>query len=99
MQLRRARGGAERHDEATAPLVELDPVQDAACELVLADEHALDRERARILVERAGIRPRAAVDVVDERVPVALEVVETLELACADVPQPVDRDRLDLARS
>ena len=78
-------------------LVVVEAVEHAAGELALADEHSLDRERARRLVERAGVDPRAAVDVVGQRVAVAVEVVDPLELADALVRETGDRDRLDVA--
>ncbi len=98
MDLGRARRRTERGDEATASAVVVEPVQDATGELALSDEHAVDRERERPLVERSGIRPRAAVDVVRQRVPVGVEVLEPLELADSFVSEAGDRDRLDLAR-
>ncbi len=98
VQLRRARRGAERRDEAVALLVEVDPVQHTSGELGFAHEHTLDRECTRRLLERSGVCPRTAVDVVDEHVPVVLEMVDALELADAFVVKPVDRDRVELSR-
>ena len=51
------------------------------------------------LVERSCVHPRAAVDVVGQRVAIAFEMPEPLELADALVAKSLDRDRLDLARA
>src|SRR5262249_3704475 len=85
--------------EAPAALVVVDPVQNTSGELADPDEHALHREGAGRFVERARIHPRAAVDVVEERIPIPLEMVEAVELARTLVDEPVDRDRVYLARS
>ena len=51
VELRRARRSAERRREAAALAIEVRAVQDAARELVLPDEGALDREGVRVLVD------------------------------------------------
>jgi len=71
-------------------------VKDAALELALPDQDALDLESPRWLVEPRLVRPGAAVDVVDRRVPIALEMDEVLELAHSLVHEALDRDLLDL---
>ena len=59
------------------------PVQHAAGELAFADEHAAELHRAGRLVEVGLVGPRDAVDVEDGDVPVALDVLEALQLADA----------------
>ena len=98
VDLRGQRRRAEGEREPTALLVVVEAVEDAAGELALADEHALDRQAPRGLVEPGAVRPRAAVDVVEERVAIPVEVHEPLELAQTLVPDALDGDRLDLAR-
>jgi len=54
-------------------------VEDAALELAAPDQDALDLESPPWLVEPRLVRPGAAVDVVDRRVPAALEMDEILD--------------------
>ena len=97
VELRRGRRGAERSGEAAARLVEIQAVQDSACEIALADEDARERQTGRGLVELRVVRPRAAVDVVDRRETVAVQVLQALELADTDVLGALDGDGLELA--
>ncbi len=98
VQLGRQRGCAEGEREPAASLVVVEAVENAACELALTDEHALDREPSSRLVETCLVRPGAAVDVVLDDVAVVLDVRDPRELTRAIVAQPVDRHRLDLSR-
>src|SRR5207248_7554957 len=70
----------------------------SACEHALADEHVGDGQCPAGLVEARVVRPRAAVDVVVERVAVAVEALDALELSRTGMRETVDADLLELTR-
>ena len=74
-------------------------VQDAVGEFTLPDEDTVRNDAAAVLVEARVIGPGTAVDVEDERVAIAFEVLDPLQLPDSLVDEPGDRHRLDLARA
>ena len=70
-------------------------MEHAVRKLVVADEHAVQRQALRAFVERGVVGPGATVDVEDRGVPVRLEMLQTLELAAAAVQLPLELDGLD----
>jgi hypothetical protein len=71
-------------------------VEHTAGELAVTNDHPSESQTPRVLVELRVVGPGAAVDVVDRRVAVSLEVLQAVELAASGVDDSSDVDGLDV---